>query len=68
MAYHSEKKLYRDKAEGKVGGVCAGLSDYFKIDVTVLRVIAAILVFWYGTGLGLYLVLWIFLPDKSEVY
>lgn len=68
MAYHSEKKLYRDKAEGKVGGVCAGLSDYFKIDVTVLRVIAAILVFWYGTGLGLYLVLWIFLPDRSEVY
>ncbi len=68
MAYHSEKKLYKDKAEGKVGGVCAGLSDYFKIDVTVLRVIAAILVFLYGTGLGLYLVLWIFLPDKSEVY
>lgn len=68
MAYHSEKKLYRDKAEGKVDGVCAGLSDYFKIDVTVLRVIAAILVFWYGTGLGLYLVLWILLPDKGEVY
>lgn len=67
MAYHSDRKLYRDKAEGKVGGVCAGLSEYFRIDVTLIRVIVGVLAIAYGSGLLIYLLLWVLLPDKSEI-
>lgn len=33
-------KLYLDKANGKICGVCAGISDYSGIDRTVVRVVA----------------------------
>lgn len=67
MAYHGNSNLYRDKDEGMIGGVCAGLSEAFKIDVTILRIIVGALVFLYGTGLGLYILLWILLPDKRNL-
>lgn len=31
-------RFYRDKRHGKVSGVCAGLADYFGLDVTLVRV------------------------------
>ena len=34
-----EKKLYKNKAQGKVCGVCAGLSEYLNCDVTIIRII-----------------------------
>ncbi len=33
-------KLYLDKKNGKICGVCAGIADYFGIDRTVVRVLA----------------------------
>ncbi|NLW14728.1 MAG: PspC domain-containing protein [Erysipelothrix sp.] len=67
MAYHSNKKLYRDKSEAILGGVCAGLSEYFKIDVTIIRIILAALILIYGTGLLVYIILWVLLPEKSTL-
>ena len=61
-----EKKLYR-KAAGKIiGGVCAGLADYLNIDVTVVRLITALLVCCAGCGLLAYLIAWIIMP--SDVF
>ncbi|CAM3608418.1 PspC domain-containing protein [Erysipelothrix urinaevulpis] len=68
MAYHSNKRMYRDRQGAMVGGVCAGLSEYFKIDVTVLRILFAALVLAWGSGLLAYFVLWIVLPEKHDVY
>lgn len=61
----SSKRLYRDETKKIIGGVCAGLAQYFKVDVVVIRVIAAILFFSYGVGLIPYLVLWIAVPASS---
>lgn len=33
-------KLYLDKKNGKICGVCAGISDYSGVDITVVRVVA----------------------------
>ena len=33
------RKLYRDISKGSIGGVLSGLSYYFQIDVTLLRII-----------------------------
>ena len=32
------KKLYKIRSEAVVGGVCAGIAEYFNIDKTVVRV------------------------------
>jgi phage shock protein PspC (stress-responsive transcriptional regulator) len=51
-----------------VGGVCAGLANYTGIDVTLMRVIwAVVAVITGGAGLLAYLVSWIIIPDESKV-
>ena len=57
------KKLYRDKENGMVGGVLAGLGHYFGIDKVWLRIMLLILVFAWGTGVLAYIILWIVMPE-----
>lgn len=68
MAYHDPKSsLYKSKEGAIIGGVCSGLSEKFRIDVTVIRIIFAALIFAYSAGFWLYLILWMFLPNKEDV-
>lgn len=48
-----------------VGGVCGGLADHLKLDVTLVRVCIAVLMFFSGIGLVLYAVAWVLLPDRK---
>lgn len=59
------KKLYLDKQNAKISGVCSGLGDYFGIDPTVIR-ISAVIIGLLGGGLILlgYVILAIFLDAK----
>ena len=59
-----EKKLYRDERHKMIGGVCAGLADYFGVDVSIVRVIFVISMCLKGVGLLPYIVLWIVLPKR----
>lgn len=59
--------LYRDEKNGKISGVCAGLADYFDIDVTLVRVIWLILLFCAGSGLLAYIIIWIVVDPKDVV-
>jgi phage shock protein PspC (stress-responsive transcriptional regulator) len=59
------KELYRDKQRASIGGVCAGLADYFTVDVTLVRAIFLIALFGFGTGFLLYIILWIVMPEKK---
>ena len=58
-----EKKLYRSNINKKVAGVCGGLSDYFELDSTIIRLIFVLLtIFGAGSGIIIYIVLWIVVP------
>lgn len=61
-------RLFKDSKNGKVFGVCAGLSETFNIDVTILRVITFLLCWLYGTGLLIYFLLALLLPDKNKIF
>lgn len=37
--FRGQKKLYRNRQKGIVGGVCAGLADYFELDVMLVRIL-----------------------------
>ncbi len=59
------KQLYRDKQRASIGGVCAGLADYFNLDVTLIRAVFLVALFGFGTGFLLYIILWIVMPEKK---
>jgi phage shock protein PspC (stress-responsive transcriptional regulator) len=56
------RRLYRDADSKVIGGVCSGLSKYLGIDVVVVRIIWLILFFIFGSGLLLYIILWVIIP------
>lgn len=64
-----QKKLYKDPNRKMVSGVLAGLSDYLNVDVTIVRVLYAILSFVTTAfpGILLYIILAIVMPNKSDV-
>jgi phage shock protein C len=59
-----EKKLQRDENNKMIAGVCAGLAEYFNIDITIIRAVFLLALLLHGTGVGLYIVLWIVMPKK----
>jgi phage shock protein PspC (stress-responsive transcriptional regulator) len=52
----------RSSTDKKIAGVCGGLADYFDLDPTLVRVLWLLLLFFAGTGLLAYIILWIVLP------
>ncbi len=59
------KKLVRPRTGRMLAGVCKGLADYFGIDVTLVRVVYA-LVTCFSVLLGgclAYLIMMILIPD-----
>jgi phage shock protein PspC (stress-responsive transcriptional regulator) len=61
-----EKKLYRSKSDKKIAGVCAGLAKYLNIDVTLIRLIWALVVICGGAGLLAYLVCALVIPEEPN--
>lgn len=65
--HFSPNKIYKNRREGRIRGVCAGLGEYFGIDPNIIRV-AAILLTVFGSGFPIivYIVLCWLLEDKPE--
>ena len=62
-----KKILYRTEKDKMLGGVCGGLGEYFELDPTLIRLFFALIFFGYGTGLLLYVFLWIVMPNEAMV-
>lgn len=62
-----EKKLKRSNNQ-IVGGVCAGIANYFGWDYTMVRAAYALLslISWGFPGFTLYIILWIIMPLGDE--
>ena len=58
----STRKLYRDTDNAYIGGVSSGLAHYFGIDSLWIRLIWFLLFFGAGTGVLIYILLWILMP------
>ena len=64
------KKLRRNKIDGVIGGVCAGVGDYIGLDAVIVRILTVISFFISGgITFWAYVALWIFVPsDKRAPY
>jgi phage shock protein PspC (stress-responsive transcriptional regulator) len=63
------KRLYRSNEDRMIAGVCAGIAEYFALDPTLVRIGYILLcVFTAFTGVAAYLILWIVVPQRKDVY
>jgi phage shock protein PspC (stress-responsive transcriptional regulator) len=60
-----KRRLFRDMQTGSIGGVCAGLANYFAVDIVLVRIIFAVFFFVGGFAIPLYILLWIILPEAK---
>jgi len=48
-----------------LGGVAAGIARYLRVDVTVVRIVFAVLAIMGGAGIPLYLAGWLLIPEEG---
>ena len=61
-----QKKLYKSRTDKKIAGVCGGIAEYFGIDSTLVRLGLALFVLFGGSGLVLYIVAAIIMPEAPD--
>lgn len=59
------RRIYRDPDNRILGGVCSGMSAYWQIDPLILRILFVIAFLGFGTGLIIYIILWIVIPEAK---
>ncbi len=62
MTNQDFKRLYRSTRDRVLGGVCAGLGNYFNIDPVLVRVAWVLAFFAAGVGFLAYIIAWIIIP------
>jgi len=59
------RPLYRPFDDRMLAGVAAGVARYFDVDVTIVRIVFAVLAVVGGIGVPLYLAGWLLIPDEG---
>ena len=58
--------LRRPVQDRMIAGVAAGIAQYLGADVTIIRVILAVLTFVGGAGIPIYLACWLLIPEEGS--
>jgi phage shock protein PspC (stress-responsive transcriptional regulator) len=62
----NNKRLTRNSEDRMVFGVCSGVANYLNIDPVLVRLAFVLLTLFHGSGLLLYLILAIIMPEAGE--
>lgn len=60
----ADKRLLRSRSDRKLAGVCAGIAEYFGWDPALVRVGWIVLTLMGGSGILLYLIMWLVMPES----
>jgi phage shock protein PspC (stress-responsive transcriptional regulator) len=58
--------LTRPVEDRMIAGVCAGFARYLNVDVTILRIVLAVLTVMGGAGVPLYIAAWLLIPEEGH--
>lgn len=58
--------LSRSRTDKWIGGVCGGFGEHTPIPAWCWRLLFVFLFLFFGTGLILYILLWIFMPKNTD--
>jgi phage shock protein PspC (stress-responsive transcriptional regulator) len=63
------RRLTRSRTDGKIAGVCAGIANYFDVDVVLVRAAWVVFSIVPGAIIGgvlAYLAAWLLIPEAAE--
>ena len=60
---NDSRRLTRSRTNRSLAGVCGGIAEYYGWDPTVVRVAWIVLTLMGGSGILLYLIMWLVMPD-----
>ena len=66
MATNAEKRLLRSPDDRMLAGVCAGMADFFGLDVSLVRIATLVLILFGGLSIWVYVLLWIIVPKAPK--
>jgi len=61
-----QKKLYRSVSNRMLAGVCGGIAEYLNVDVTVVRVLWAVISLFAFVGVAAYVVCLFLIPEEPS--
>jgi phage shock protein C len=61
-----DKKLHRSQTDKIIAGTAGGIGEYFEVDPTIVRLIFVLITVLGGSGVLLYLILWVLIPKNLE--
>lgn len=61
----SPKRLKRSVNDKMLAGVCGGVAAYMDVDSTLIRLAFAFAAVFAGTGVLIYLIMWIIMPKQD---
>lgn len=64
----TQNRLYRSTSERVIAGVCGGLGEYFAVDPIWFRIGFVLLALGGGSGVLIYLLMWLIVPPQPEGY
>ena len=65
MATNDNRRLFRSQ-DSIITGVCAGLAEFFGLDVSLVRIATLILILFGGLSLWVYIILWLIVPKAPK--
>ena len=61
-------RITLNEDEAIIGGVCAGLADYFDVDPVLVRLLTVLIFFMSaGSVVIAYIIAWIIIPNKKDI-
>ena len=57
-------RLHKSASDRKIAGVCGGIAETLNTDPTIVRLVFALLLLGWGSGLLVYILLAIILPEE----
>ncbi|GAA0695514.1 phage shock protein C [Dyella sp. SG562] len=60
---NTDKRLVRSSSQKMIAGVCGGVAQYLGWDVTIVRLLWIVLTLAGGSGILIYLILWLVMPQ-----
>ena len=61
-----ESTMRRSLNDRWLGGVCGGLARMLGVQAWIVRLAVTLLTFFWGAGLVIYILLWVFVPEEGD--
>lgn len=62
----SGKVLRRSRSDRMIAGVCGGVGEYMGVAPNLVRIVAVLLAVFGGSGVIIYLLGWLLIPEEGS--